>query len=281
MKVLNQRVAVVTGAASGIGLALARRLAAEGMHIVLADVEPDALEQATALVRADGAEAIGVRTDVRDLGAVQELAARTIEEFGAVHLVCNNAGVETGGSFLEIPDGAWRWVMDVNFYGVLHGCRVFLPLLAEHPQAHIVNTASVAAFTSGTATMTPYCVSKSAILSLSESLAVELHTSGSPVGISLLAPGPVKTRMPDAERNLPDGLEPAREPHRVALMEELRTKAQHAGLEPAEVADMTVQAIRDNQFFVLPHREMALAGVRRRLQWMETGELPRPRKAGT
>ncbi|UZF48524.1 SDR family NAD(P)-dependent oxidoreductase [Rhodococcus rhodochrous] len=281
MKVLNHRVAVVTGAASGIGLALARRLAVEGMHIVLADVEPDALEEATEQVRADGAEAIGIRTDVRDLGAVQELAARTIEEFGAVHLVCNNAGVETGGSFLEIPDGAWRWVMDVNFYGVLNGCRVFLPFLAEQPEAHIVNTASVAAFTSGTATMTPYCVSKSAILSLSESLAIELHSSNSPVGLSLLAPGPVNTRMPDAERNLPEGLEPARDPQRVAMMAELRAKAQHAGLDPSEVAGMTVNAIRDNQFYVLPHPEMALAGVRRRLQWMETGVLPAPRKAGT
>jgi len=281
MKVLNHRVAVVTGAASGIGLALARRLAVEGMHIVLADVEPDALEEATEQVRADGAEAIGVRTDVRDLGAVQELAARTIEQFGAVHLVCNNAGVETGGSFLEIPDGAWRWVMDVNFYGVLNGCRVFLPLLAEQPEAHIVNTASVAAFTSGTATMTPYCVSKSAILSLSESLAIELHSSNSPVGVSLLAPGPVNTRMPDAERNLPEGLEPARDPQRVAMMAELRAKAEQAGLDPSEVADMTVNAIRDNQFYVLPHPEMALAGVRRRLQWMETGVLPAPRKAGT
>lgn len=281
MKILDQRVAVVTGAASGIGLALARRLAAEGMRIVLADVEADALEQATALVRADGADAIGVRTDVRDLGAVQELAARTVEQFGGVHLVCNNAGVETGGSFLEIPGDAWKWVMDVNFYGVLHGCRVFLPLLAEHPEAHIVNTASVAAFATGTATMTPYCVSKSAILSLSECLAIELQTSGSPVGVSLLAPGPVKTRMPDAERNLPADITPAREPHRVALMEELRTKAAHIGLEPDEVAAMVVTAVRDNSFFVLPHPDMALAGVRRRLHWMETGELPAPRRAGT
>ncbi|WP_342660464.1 1-deoxy-11-beta-hydroxypentalenate dehydrogenase [Rhodococcus ruber] len=281
MKQLRNRVAVVTGAASGIGLALARRFAAEGMHIVLADVETEALAHATDLVRSDGARAIAVRTDVRELESVQDLAARSVDEFGAVHVLCNNAGVETGGSFLRIPAAAWQWVMDVNFYGVLHGCRVFLPILSEQPEAHIVNTASVAAFTSGTATMTPYCVSKAAILSLSESLAIELHNDGSSVGVSLLAPGPVKTRMPDAERNLPPGVTPAGEPHRTALMEALRAKALDVGLDPDEVASMTVDAVRNNDFYVLPHRDSALAGVRRRLQWMETGELPKPRTAGT
>lgn len=281
MNSLEGRVAVVTGAASGIGFALAERFAADGMKVVLADVEAAALDYSVATLRAHGADVIGVQTDVRDLDAVTALAERTISMFGAVHLVCNNAGVETGGSFLEIPSRAWEWVMDVNFYGVLNGCRVFLPLLEAQDEGHIVNTASVAAFATGTATMTPYCVSKSAILGLTECLAIELDSAGSNVGVSILAPGPVKTKMPESERNLPAGVTAALEPHRVALMEQLKTKAATAGLEPAAVADMVVDAVRARQFFILPHPDMALAGVRRRLQWMESGELPAVRKAGT
>ncbi|MCS4255732.1 NAD(P)-dependent dehydrogenase (short-subunit alcohol dehydrogenase family) [Rhodococcus erythropolis] len=281
MKDLRGRVAVVTGAASGIGLALATRFADEGMKVVLADVEPDALERASNELARGGADVIAVPTDVRDIDAVQALADRAIDAFGAVHLVCNNAGVETGGSFLEIPYRAWQWVMDVNFYGVLNGCRVFLPLLETQDEGHIVNTASVAAFASGTSTMTPYCASKSAILGMSECLAIELDSAGSSVGVSLLAPGPVKTKMTDAERNLPPGVPPASEPHRVALMEELKAKADAVGLEPSAVAGMVVDAVRDQQFYILPHAEMAFAGVQRRLRWMTTGELPGVRTAGT
>ncbi|WP_032388704.1 SDR family NAD(P)-dependent oxidoreductase [Rhodococcoides fascians] len=281
MNSLEGRVAVVTGAASGIGFALAERFVADGMKVVLADVETAALDRSVAGLRANGADVIGVRTDVRDLDAVTALAEETISAFGAVHLVCNNAGVETGGSFLEIPARAWEWVMDVNFYGVLNGCRVFLPLLEAQDEGHIVNTASVAAFATGTATMTPYCVSKSAILGLTECLAIELDSAGSHVGVSILAPGPVKTKMPESERNLPQGVTAALETHRVALMEQLKAKAAADGLEPAAVADMVVDAVRNRQFHILPHPDMALAGVRRRLQWMETGVLPAARRAGT
>ena len=146
MKTLSGRTAVVTGGASGIGLALARRFAREGMKIAIADVEQHALDEAVDDLSAMDVEVIGVATDVRDLSAVQALADTVISTFGAVHLVCNNAGVETGGSFTEIPAEAWDWVMDVNFHGVLNGCRVFLPHLLSQGEGHIVNTASVAAF---------------------------------------------------------------------------------------------------------------------------------------
>lgn len=281
MKTLSDRTAVVTGGASGIGLALARRFAREGMKIAIADVEQHALDEAVDDLSAMDVEVIGVATDVRDLSAVQALADTVISTFGAVHLVCNNAGVETGGSFTEIPAEAWDWVMDVNFHGVLNGCRVFLPHLLSQGEGHIVNTASVAAFATGTATMTPYCASKSAILGLSECLAIELNTTASGVGISLLAPGPVKTKMPDSERNLPQGVAAASEPGRLALMADLREKMHASGLEPEVVADMVVDAVVADRFFILPHRDMAIAGVQRRLAWMQTGHIPVARTAGT
>jgi NAD(P)-dependent dehydrogenase (short-subunit alcohol dehydrogenase family) len=281
MKDLVGKVAVVTGGASGIGRAMAERFLAEGMKVVLADVEDDALASAVATLSSDGAPVVGQRTDVSDVASLERLAERTVEEFGRVDVLCNNAGVDTGGSFLGIAESGWRWVMDVNFYGVLNGCRIFLPLLAQQEEAHIVNTGSVASFHSGTPTMTPYCASKFAVLGLTECLDIELRTAGSPVKVSLLAPGPVRTRMSQAERNRPSHVPPASEPERLAVLDGLAKKAADEGLEPSHVAGMVVQGLRDGRFFILPHPEMALAGVRKRLTWMETGRPPAPRVAGT
>src|SRR5579885_1075716 len=154
------RVAVVTGAASGIGRALAERFAAEGMRVVLADVEREPLERAVDELRDAGAAVLGVPTDVSRAEDVQALADATIEHFGAVHVLCNNSGVETGAMFAEIPVRAWEWVLGVNLWGVLHGCRVFLPLIREQGEGHIVNTASLAAFATGLPTFAPYVTSK-------------------------------------------------------------------------------------------------------------------------
>ncbi|WP_336714471.1 SDR family NAD(P)-dependent oxidoreductase [Arthrobacter sp. USHLN218] len=274
------RTAVVTGGASGIGFALAQRFLQEGMRVAIADVEQSALDRATAELSAHG-EVMGLRTDVREVEEVQALADAVLAKFGRIDVVCNNAGVETGGSFLSIPGEAWRWVMDVNFFGVLNGCRVFLPILEANGGGHIVNTASVAAFNSGTATMTPYCASKFAVLGMSESLEIELRTAGSNVGVSLLAPGPVKTRMVDAERNRPADVPAATEPGRVAVMERLAATTAEIGLEPSAVADKVLDAIRANEFFVLTHPEMAQVGVQRRLDWMATGVPPAARQAGS
>jgi NAD(P)-dependent dehydrogenase (short-subunit alcohol dehydrogenase family) len=276
----NGKTAVVTGGASGIGFALARRFLQEGMRVAIADVEQAALDTAVRELSAFG-EVIGRRTDVRRIEDLEALAAAVLETFGRIDVVCNNAGVETGGSFLNIPEEAWRWVMDVNFFGVLNGCRVFLPILEAGGGGHIVNTASVAAFSSGTATMTPYCASKFAVLGMSESLEVELRTAGSTVGVSLLAPGPVRTRMIDAERNRPAAVPLAAEPSRVAVMERLAATTAEVGMDPAEVAGKVLDAIRANEFFVLTHPDMALAGVRRRLDWMATGTPPPARQAGS
>jgi NAD(P)-dependent dehydrogenase (short-subunit alcohol dehydrogenase family) len=149
MKDLVGKVAVVTGGASGIGRAMAERFLAEGMKVVLADVEDDALASAVATLSSDGAPVVGQRTDVSDVASLERLAERTVEEFGRVDVLCNNAGVDTGGSFLGIAESGWRWVMDVNFYGVLNGCRIFLPLWAQQEEAHIVNTGSVASLPLG------------------------------------------------------------------------------------------------------------------------------------
>ncbi|GAB32864.1 SDR family NAD(P)-dependent oxidoreductase [Gordonia otitidis] len=281
MKDFVGKTAVVTGGASGIGFAMVERFAAQGMRVVIADIEQDALDRATDVVAAGGATALGVRVDVSDADSIMALAETTIEHFGRVDILCNNAGVETGGTFLAIPESAWRWVMDVNFFGVLNGCRTFLPYLEQQEEAHIVNTASVAAFNSGTPTMTPYCASKFAVLGLTESLDIELRSRNSPVSVSLLAPGPVKTRMTDAERNRPRSVPKAVEPERIAVIDNLARLSDEVGLEPSAVAEQVLVAIRDNEFFILTHPDSAQAGVRRRLEWMTTGVAPTPRTAGT
>lgn len=281
MKTFNRKTAVVTGGASGIGHALADRFADEGMNVVIADIERAALDTAVESLARPGVEVLGVRTDVSDLDSVQALADATIEHFGRVDLVCNNAGVETGGTFLNIPEGAWRWVMDVNFFGVLHGCQVFLPLLEQQEEGHIVNTASVASFNTGTPTMTPYCASKFAVLGFSECLEIELRGRGSTVGVSLLAPGPVKTRMTEAERNRPRSVPKPTDPARLAVMENLARLAAEVGLDSADVAEQVFQAVQENTFFVLTHPDSALAGLERRLQWIRSGEPPPARTAGS
>jgi NAD(P)-dependent dehydrogenase (short-subunit alcohol dehydrogenase family) len=277
MEELEGRVAVVTGAASGIGRALAGRFAQEGMRVVLADVDDAELERAVAEISSGGAEAIGVRTDVSRADEVQTLADRTLDAYGGVHVVCNNAGVETGADFASIEVSAWEWVLGVNLWGVLHGCRTFLPLIRRQGEGHIVNTGSVASFATGLPTFAPYITSKFAVLAASECLDIELRMAGEDIGVSLLAPGIVRTRMPEAERNRPEGVPSTRDdPLRREILDGLRTASDQMGMEPAEVADQVVGAIREKRFFVLTHPIEALEGMRRRLHWMETGDAPDP-----
>jgi NAD(P)-dependent dehydrogenase (short-subunit alcohol dehydrogenase family) len=277
MRELGGRVAVVTGAASGIGLALAERFAVEQMKVVLADVDEPGLAEAVARLRAAGAQAIGVRTDVSQAEDVEELAARTVAEFGAVHVVCNNAGVDTGAPFAEIPLAAWDWVFGVNFRGVLHGCRTFLPLIREQGEGHIVNTGSIAGLTGFLPTGTPYVASKFAVLGLSENLQHELELAGEPIGVSILCPAFVNTKLPESERNLPPGV-PSLDDHpkRRPILDYARASVAQ-GLPADQVAAQVVDAIREQRFFVLPHREEAEAGVLARLRWMTDNVSPPPR----
>jgi NAD(P)-dependent dehydrogenase (short-subunit alcohol dehydrogenase family) len=268
MKELRGRVAVVTGAASGIGFALAERFAAEGMKLVLADVDRAALAAAEEAVARAGAEAVAVVTDVADGSAVAALAARTRERFGAAHVVCNNAGVGgAGGPIWTLTEKDWTWTLSVNLWGVIHGMRAFVPLLCAADAGHVVNTASMAGLGSPPF-MGPYVASKHAVVAISEVLARDLEATGQGhVKVSVLCPGFVRTRIADSERCRPEALRngPATEAAAAtgATLREMIRAQVEAGIAPGEVADHVVAAIREERFYVLPHPEMkAMVGAR-------------------
>jgi NAD(P)-dependent dehydrogenase (short-subunit alcohol dehydrogenase family) len=257
VKEFRDRVAVVTGGASGIGRAMAERFAAEGMKVVLADIERDALAAAEGEMKAKGATVLAVPTDVAKGEDVEALAERTVEAFGAVHVVCNNAGVAAGGPCWERTIADWQWVLGVNLWGVIHGIRVFVPImLAQDSEGHIVNTASHAGLTSSPGLAT-YTVTKHAVVALSEVLHHELTLSGAKVKVSVLCPMWVSTRIADSDRNRPAELQndPSQEVIRpeVATLEEMVRQRIAEGISPDEVADHVFNAIRDERFYILTH----------------------------
>ena len=251
MREFEGRVAVVTGGASGIGFSLASAFAAEGMKVVLADIEAPALDEAVAKLEATGAAVIGVVTDVSDGAQVQALADAAVERFGAIHIACNNAGVGGGGLSWEAPISMWEWVLGVNLWGVIHGLRAFVPILMQQSQAHIVNTASVAGLVAGPF-MAPYNASKHAVVAVSETLHHEMAMMAPHVKVSVLCPGWVRTRIADSARNrpaLPEGEDAAGESVLSGLLHTLIDK----GMSSDEVASKVVAAIRAEQFWILPH----------------------------
>jgi len=257
MQDFNCRVAVITGAASGIGRALAERCAREGMKVVLADVEPGALAEVEANLQARGGTVLAVRTDVSQAKDVEALAQKTLAAFGAVHLLCNNAGVATSGAAVwESSLTDCEWVMGVNLWGVIHGVRSFVPImLAQDTECHIVNTASLSgliSFPRGSV----YAVTKHGVVTLSESLHHELAERGGKVKVSVLCPGLVKTRILDCARNRPERLAATAPmgPVAAAAWETLRQQMQTA-MPPAQVADAVFQAIREERFYILTHPE--------------------------
>jgi NAD(P)-dependent dehydrogenase (short-subunit alcohol dehydrogenase family) len=271
MKSLRGKVAVVTGAASGVGLGMAERFAEEGMKVVLADVEEAPLKAAAERISSRGAEAVAVRTDVRFEAEVRHLADSAMAAFGGVHVLCNNAGVETGGTFSEISSESWKWVLDVNLWGVIHGCRVFLPLLREQEEAHIVNTGSGASFSAALPTFAPYVTSKFAVLGLSESLDMELRANDERIRVSFLAPI-ARTRMPDSERNRPSEVPSTEDdPLRTKVLDAIRAHTAHNGLDPAEFAELVVDAIRAERFFVVVQPEASIAALEERIAWLKGG----------
>ena len=253
MKDFANKVAVVTGAASGIGRALALRFANAGMRVVLADVDTGALDEAVREVGAAGTEAIGVRTDVSKGPEVEALAKATLDRFGAVHVLCNNAGVAVSGLCWTHTVADWEWVLGVNLWGVIHGVRVFTPLMLAQGEGHIVNTASLAGLLSGTAGAI-YGVTKHGVVTLSETLYRDLQMIGAPVGVSVLCPGFVSTRIADAARNRPPELaDTAERPPGYEEMEQMGRHLISSGSPPAMVADKVFEAIRAERFYVLPH----------------------------
>lgn len=254
MKELDGKVAVVTGAASGIGAAMCRAFAAEGMKLVAADIEAGALEEIVRAWRADGIDVLGVPVDVSKPDSVEALARATLAEHGAVHLVCNNAGVGGQGPPWDLP--TWRWVLDVNLFGVVHGVHTFLPILIEQGEGHIVNTASMAGVMPSPVGPA-YCASKYAVVGLTQRLYLETASTG--VGVSVLCPGMVATRIVDAERNWPAELGPSPVGNlsndEQALLDAFRDALEQGGLEPEEVATQVVSAVRSNQFWIFTHPE--------------------------
>jgi NAD(P)-dependent dehydrogenase (short-subunit alcohol dehydrogenase family) len=257
MQDFKSRVAVITGAASGIGRALAERCAREGMKVVLADVEPGALAEVEANLQARGGTVLAVRTDVSLAKDVDALAQKTLQAFGAVHLLCNNAGVATSGTVIwESSLTDWEWVIGVNLWGVIHGVRSFVPsMLAQATECHIVNTASLSgliSFPRGSV----YAVTKHGVVTLSESLQQELAERGGKVKVSVLCPGLVQTRILDCARNRPERLAATAPmgPVEAAGWATLRQQMQ-TGMPPAEVAAAVFQAIREERFYILTHPE--------------------------
>jgi Short-chain alcohol dehydrogenase of unknown specificity len=260
MKEFRGKVAVVTGAASGIGRAMAERFAAEGMKVVLADVEKGALVRAETEMKAGGATVLAVPTDVSKAADVEALAGKTIDAFGAVHVLCNNAGVSpVMGASWELTEADWQWVLGVNLWGVLHGIRVFVPImLRQDSEGHVVNTASMAGLLSAPWGAT-YQVAKHGVVTLSESLYRELGAVGSKLKVSVLCPGWVKTQLMDGGRNRPAALRnqpgPATAAPQAALMEQAVRQLVATGTEPAEIAGGVLNAIRHERFYILPHPE--------------------------
>jgi len=271
MEDLQGKVAVITGGASGIGRAVAETAAAEGMKIVIADIEEGPLKEAEGELTGRGAEAIGVVTDVSDAASVRELRDRALERFGAVHLVHNNAGIGTGGPIWEFSEEDWRWIIGVNQWGVINGIATFVPLLMEQGEGHVVNTASIAGLTT-TAFLGPYHATKFAVVAMSEVLYKDLQTAGSPVGVSVLCPGFVQTRIAESDRN-----RPAWAPERnVEGAEELRAVIQtmvDGGTPPAAVADRVIDAVKTNTFYILTHPELTEA-IQIRCEDMVQGRPP-------
>jgi NAD(P)-dependent dehydrogenase (short-subunit alcohol dehydrogenase family) len=274
------KVAAVTGAASGIGLALATRFVAAGMKVALADVEREPLDDAVAKLRAEGGTVVGVECDVTDADAVQAFADAVMSEFGAVNVVCNNAGVGGGGLSWETPLSTWQWVIGVNLWGVVHGIRSFVPLLLQQADGgHIVNTASVAGLVAAPF-MGPYNASKHAVVGMSETLHHELTFVGANVKVSVLCPGWVNTRIADSERNRPVHLaDPASAVGEGdgAPMRDLLQSMLEQGMATSEVAEKVFDAIRDERFWVLTHDEaddMWVQAVQRRLTSLQERSNP-------
>lgn len=276
MQDLKGKVAVVTGAASGIGNAVATRLAGEGMKVVLADIEEGPLADAEKVLADTGATVLAVPTDVTKGDQMDALAEKTYATFGTAHVVHNNAGVATGGPMWTLTEADWQWVLGVNLWGVIHGVRAFVPRLVEQGEGHVVNTASMAGLTSAPM-MGPYNVSKHGVVTLSETLAAELALHGSPVKVSVLCPGWVNTRINEADRNRPAELQP---PHgadttMMDMGRQLLDGLLKSGLQPSEVASRVLDAIREERFYILTHPEMTPM-IQQRMEDILQGRNPAP-----
>ncbi|MEK6211329.1 MAG: SDR family oxidoreductase [Pseudomonadota bacterium] len=258
MKEFKDRVAVVTGAASGLGRAMALRFAREGMKIVLADVQADALKKTEAEFEQAGFPILAVRTDVSKGKDVEALADKAFKTFGGVHVLCNNAGVAPGGTVWEHTEKDWEWTLGVNVWGVIHGIRAFVPrMLEQNVDCHVVNTASVAGLLSLPG-MSVYCVSKHSVVTLTECLHHDLVEFGAKVRASVLCPAYVPTGISDSERNRPASLHEGKKksPEDLKREEQLRHAVQSGRISAEQIAEIVLEAIRTEKFYILPHQKI-------------------------
>ncbi len=266
------KVVVITGGASGIGLASARAFAAAKAKLVLGDIEAGPLEAAVASLAAEGAEVVGVATDVTREADVLALRDAALANFGAAHVIFNNAGVAAGPT-IGTPTKVWEWVLDVNLNGVIYGLNAFLPLFLEQNEGHVINTGSLAGL-GGVPGMGAYCASKFAVVGISESLFHELALSGANVGVSALCPGFVKTRIFESQRNMPNELISYNEDPRARAIADIAQSAVEAGIDASEVGQRVLDAVVNRKFWILTHEHAALRTTEQRLEWMRGGPAP-------
>ena len=278
MKNLADKVAVITGAASGIGKGLAEQFAHEKMRLVLADIEEPSLQALERSLQEQGATVLAVATDVSKRASVFSLADRAFSTFGNVHVLCNNAGVSGGlGPVWAIPEQDWEWIMSVNFYGVLYGVQAFVPrMIANAEEGVIINTTSVVGLTTGTTSV--YGVTKHAISRLTEGLHYDLQAAGAKLKAALLVPGATATNILHADRNRPKGLQvPRTEAEQAALL--ARRQSRHAqiqriGMKPDVIGRLVVQAIKDERFYIIADPERTERSVRLRMEGILDGTGP-------
>jgi len=276
MRDFKGKVAVITGAASGIGRGIAKRCVQEGMKVVLAGINEANLIKAEAELKSAGGTVVSIQTDVAKRTDVELLARKTIDAFGAVHLLVNNAGIGAGMSPWEATWNDWEWVISVDLWGVIHGVKVFTPImLAQNTECHIVNTASLAGLMAGYSSA-PYAATKHAVVALSECLYLALEQRHARVKVSVLCPGNVKTNIMRAERNRPLRLrnEPVEiPPHEQAFLDFMNAFVE-AGISPLQVADQVFEAIKEERFYILTHPEFTPA-VQLRMDSLVSGDNPR------
>ena len=272
MKMLEGKVAAVTGAASGLGRAMALAFAGEGMHAALADVDEPGLQSTLNEVQSRGVRAFAMRVDVSRYQDVESFCSKAIAQFGATHVVCNNAGVSPLGAVWENTLADWQWILGVNLWGVIHGVRAFVPRLLAQGEGHVVNTASVAGLISPPG-MGAYNVTKHAVVALSESLHHDLRLRGSPVGVSVLCPAYVPTGIADSERNRPrELLNPGKSPSKEEAM--LKKAVASGKLSADDVARAVVAAVKEERFYVLTHPRIKGA-IRARMEDILDERAPR------